>query len=122
MEKPQTIEEWNAYAAKVRTMQGTPLKTVPKHNSVKNHKRISSTNSLPLYSLKQSKKGKSFLKQVLRGKRGTRVSEEFTCQCCNKTFSTGWRYIVDDSRIYLCNKCKIGIKPEYIKILYTPMK
>lgn len=122
MEKPKTIDEWNAYAAKVKAMQKMHPKTAPKQNSIKRHKRISSTNSLPLYNVKHSKKGKSFFKTLLKGKRGTSVLEDFTCQCCNKTFSMGWRYIVDDSRIYLCNKCKIAIKPQYIKILYTPMK
>lgn len=126
MTKPKTIEEWNALAAKIKSIQPASKKATPKHKQAKQTKSITPIKSLPLHFVNRSKKGKfkitSYLMTLLWKKRGYRVFEEFTCLCCNKPFSEGWRYVVDDSRVYLCIQCKADIKPQLKKIIYTPMK
>lgn len=126
MNKPNTVEEWNALAAKLRVRQPEPTQKKLKHKQAKFSVPVSQTVSLPLHVVQRPRKGKfkikSYFMTLLWKKRGTRVFEDFTCQCCDKPQSEGWRYVADDSRVYLCNKCKADIKPLYTRILYTPMK
>lgn len=126
MNKPKTVEEWNALAAKRRAMQTVPRQRTHKSKQAKLSVSASPIVSLPLHVVQPPRKGKfkikSYFMTLLWKKRGTRVFEDFTCQCCGKPQSEGWRYVADDSRVYLCNKCKADIKPQYTRILYTPMK
>lgn len=124
MKKPCTIEEWNALAAKLRGKQPTKMSVVKHRFSKKALKPT--TRSLPLHVVIKTKKGKNkktiYFMNMLWKKRGTRVYEEIKCMCCDNYFSEGWRYIADESRVYLCYKCKSKIKPHFTQILYTPMK
>lgn len=125
MNKPKTVEEWNALAAKRRTTQ--PAKNaMPKPKERRQPLSATTIKTLPLHVVQRPQKGKfkikAYFMTLLWKKRGTRVFEDFICQCCGKPQSEGWRYVVDDSRVYLCNKCKTGIKPQFTRILYTPMK
>lgn len=126
MNRPKTIEEWNALAAKIKAKQQVQKKTAVKPKSAKRSSSVTHTRALPLHIVQRPKKGKfkikSYFMTLLWKKRGTRVYEDFTCQCCGKSFSEGWRYVAEDSRVYLCNKCKDSIKPQFTRILYTPMK
>lgn len=125
MKKPTTIEEWNALAAQIRAKQPAQIKVAPKSKLSKRSVSVKINKSLPIHIVQRPKKGKfkikSYFMTLLWKKRGYRVFEDFTCQCCGKLFSEGWRYIAEDSRVYLCNNCKNSIKPQYIRILYTPM-
>ena len=84
------------------------------------------TENLPLHVVQKPKRGKfkikSYFMTLLWKKRGTRIYEDFECLCCGKSSDEGWRYIIDNSRVYLCNKCKQDIKPQFTQIYYTPMK
>lgn len=126
MNKPKTVEEWNVLAAKRRATQSVPRQRTRKPKQAKISVSASPTISLPLHVVQRPRKGKfkikSYFITLLWKKRGTRVFEDFTCLCCGKPQSEGWRYVADDTRIYLCNKCKADIKPQYTRILYTPMK
>lgn len=127
MYKPKTVEEWNALAAKRKAKQTVHVKkATPKSKLAKRSVSATPTESLPLHVVQRPKKGKfkikSYFMILLWKKRGTRVYEDLTCLCCGKPQSEGWRYVADDSRVYLCNKCKADIKPLYTRILYTPMK
>lgn len=126
MKKPTTIEEWNALAAKRKRQLPAPNKSKTKKRKVLHAVTYTPPNDLPLHIVRKPTKGKfkikSYFMTLLWKKRGTRITEDFDCMCCNKHFSDGWRYIADDSRVYLCNKCKLNIKPQFTQILYTPMK
>ena len=126
MNKPKTVEEWNALAAKLRAKQQVQKKTAVKPTSAKRPVSVTPSKSLPLHVVQRPKKGKfkikSYFMTLLWKKRGIRVYKDFTCQCCGKILSEGWRYVAEDSRVYLCNKCKADIKPQFTRILYTPMK
>lgn len=126
MKKPTTIEEWNALAAKRKRQIPVSKKAVSKKRKDLHAVPYISPKDLPLHTVRKPTKGKfkikSYFMTLLWKKRGTRIFEEFDCMCCNKPFSDGWKYVADNSRVYLCNKCKMCIKPQYTHILYTPMK
>lgn len=126
MNKPKTVEEWNALAAKRRAKQPALKQTSSKPKQARRSVSITPANSLPLHVVQRPQKGKfkikSYFMTLLWKKRGTRVYEDFVCLCCGKSQSEGWRYVADDSRVYLCNRCKADIKPPFTQILYTPMK
>lgn len=126
MKKPTTVEEWNALAAKRKRQIPLAKKATAKSKRVRKEVSYTPPKDLPLHIIIKPPKGKfkikSYFMTLLWKKRGTRVYEDFDCMCCNKSFSEGWRYVADGSRVYLCNKCKLSIKPQYTQILYTPMK
>lgn len=126
MNKPKTVEEWNALAAKRKATQTKSRQKTHKSKQAKLSASPSPIISLPLHVVLRPRKGKfkikSYFMTLLWKKRGTRVFENFTCQCCGKSQSEGWRYIADDTRVYLCIECKADIKPQYTRIFYTPMK
>ena len=126
MNKPTTIEEWNELAVKRRAKQPTQKNATSKPEQVRRLVSTTTAKSLPLHVVQRPQKGKfkikSYFMTLLWKKRGTRVFEDFVCLCCGNSQSEGWRYITDDSRVYLCNKCKADIKPTFTQILYTPMK
>lgn len=100
-----------------------------KTGSLKLEKRpvlVARAKSLPVHAVNLSEDGdlsiESYLETLLWNKRGTRVCKNFSCLCCGKRFFEWWCYIAEGSRIYLCNKCKSKIKPQFTGILYTPMK
>lgn len=126
MNKPKTVEEWNALAAQRRTKLSAPKIGASKPKQDQRSASASHANSLPLHVVQRPKKGKfkikSYFMTLLWKKRGTHVYEDFICQCCGNSFSEGWRYVADNTRVFLCNNCKADIKPQFTQILYTPMK
>lgn len=126
MNKPKTVEEWNALAAKRRALKPTLKQTSSKPQQARQSVSAAPANSLPLHVVQRPKKGKfkikSYFMTLLWKKRGTRVYEDSICQCCGKGFAEGWRYVADNSRVYLCNECKADIKLQFTQIIYTPMK
>lgn len=126
MNKPKTVEEWNALGAKRGAKQQAKSNAKSKPKQVRQRLSAPKAKSFPLHVVQRPQKGKfkitSYFMTLLWKKRGTRVFEDFICQCCGKSQSEGWRYVADDSRVYLCNKCKTDIKPQFTRIFYTPMK
>lgn len=81
MNKPKTIEEWNALAAKRRAMQPLPRQKNHKPKQAKLSVSALPTMSLPLHVVQRPRKGKfkikSYFMHLLWRKRGFRVFEDF---------------------------------------------
>lgn len=59
---------------------------------------------------------------LIKGKRGTEITEKHLCACCNKLHTVNWKYCVGEQKhIYICKHCHLLIKVSEgkIKILYN---